>query len=193
MKYLSNTIDLATRGFVKNDYAQALEAVEKCFWNFCDNYLEIVKGRAYNSNDNSAVCSLMLTFDIFVKLFAPFCPFIAEETYQACKWKKKKSVHLESWPKTEDVLKAASDNVELYEALVVLSSEIRKQKTTDNVSLRAPVLELVVCASDIVIDKLRAAQVDIDNVGNVQSNACVYQTGKELLVEKVVLGELLNT
>ena len=75
MKKLSETVAFATKAFNQHDYAAALEATESRFWDFCDNYLEIVKSRAYSEDNKSAVASLMKTVDTFSKLFAPFLPF----------------------------------------------------------------------------------------------------------------------
>ena len=91
---MASMVKVATDYLDTYDYASALDVVEKRFWDFCDNYLEIVKKRAYSPEDTSAVASLMLTIDTFLKAFAPFCPFIAEELYQCRPWNDaEKSLH----------------------------------------------------------------------------------------------------
>jgi tetratricopeptide (TPR) repeat protein len=44
---LAALVERATASFRDFDFASALHASEEAFWDFCDNYLEIVKVRAY--------------------------------------------------------------------------------------------------------------------------------------------------
>ena len=65
----------------------ALNLIEKQFWVFCDDYLELVKARAYQLRDTkegrSAQAALDLSLYLFLKLFAPFLPYITEEIWQS--------------------------------------------------------------------------------------------------------------
>ena len=44
---LARLIDAATAAHESFDYARALELTEGFFWSFCDDYVELVKTRAY--------------------------------------------------------------------------------------------------------------------------------------------------
>ncbi len=98
--YLLGAHRRASSFLKKLHYSQALDTVEKAFWLFCDNYLELVKGRAYRfthfenflkagekikveevQKAQSAVCALDLSLYIFVKLFAPYMPYITEHIW----------------------------------------------------------------------------------------------------------------
>ncbi len=193
LKKLSDAVKGASKSFAQNDYAQALDIIEKAFWDFCNNYLEIVKGRAYNSDNKSAVNALMFSLDTFVKLFAPFCPFVTEEIYQACSWTKGKTIHLEPWPKMEDFDNKIAESTELYDALSVISSEIRKEKTNANVSLKTSVTNIKISAPAKVINIIKQAQTDLYNVGTVAKDAISYVIADELSVSDIILGQLEST
>ena len=105
---------------------------EKFFWSmFCDNYLEIVKKRIYESKKGkeSAQYTLYHSLLTILKLMAPIMPFITEEIYQeyyrnpknssnfgAQKTsgflgnEKEKSIHISEWPKIVSSLDKSIEN-----------------------------------------------------------------------------------
>ena len=73
--------------FLENyEQHKALNLIEKQFWLFCNDYLELLKARAYQLRGKkeglSAVHSLDLSLFLFLKLFAPFLPYVTEEIWQ---------------------------------------------------------------------------------------------------------------
>lgn len=188
MKKLSLSLDFATKAFKQNDYAAALEAIESRFWDFCDNYLEIVKARAYSDDNVSAVASLMKTMDVFVLAFAPFVPFITEEVYQVRTWKKDNaSLHLQQWVNMANFEHLQAENTLLYDAVAVIASAIRKAKTEANKTQKTPVLKVEVQAPTDLCSLLKEGKVDINNVGRLLPDALILGEGAELNVQKVIL------
>ena len=191
LKKLADTVKSARQSFENYDYSLALDAIETRFWDFCDNYVEIVKKRAYSADNASAIATLKLSLDSFIKLLAPFCPFITEEVYQARPWKQNSeiSVHKELWSSLNILETAAADNSLLYDTVSAVSTEIRKQKTIENKSQKNPVLNLTVKADEKTISCLKDNDADLLNVGNIVENGISYLPAQELSIENIVLDQ----
>jgi valyl-tRNA synthetase len=175
----------ATDAFEGYDYARALERTERFFWSFCDDYLELVKGRAYGTGDAggsaSAQEALATGLSVVQRLFAPFLPFVTEEVWS---WWQDGSVHRSAWP-TVDELGGASGGADasVFDVAADVLGAIRKAKSDQRRSLRTPVTRVVVRDTDSRLAALAQAVDDVCEAGNVASGALVTEAGEELTVE----------
>ena len=160
---LADLVDEATAAFERYDYARALERTETFFWTFCDDVVELVKGRAYGSLGPgpaaSASAALRLTLSTFHRLFAPFLPFVAEEVWS---WWQEGSVHRAPWP-TASELRAAAGEVDplVLDVVTAALGEVRKAKTAAKRSLRTEVERAVVSDTAARIAALRLGADDL--------------------------------
>ena len=150
---LQNTVSTATQQFQQYDYTAALRTIEDFFWrDLCDNYLELVKARAYGEVGDvaarrSAQTTLYFALRAILKLFAPFLPFQTEELFSTLfpnEFASDGSVHARGqWPKVAYFL---SDEAALAEGnrAVALLGTVRKAKTDRQVSIKAACSRLIV-------------------------------------------------
>ena len=75
---LDRVVSEATVAFDRFDYARALETTESSFWDWTDDYLELVKGRAYDggSAGASAHAALQVSLSVYLRCraFSPSSP-----------------------------------------------------------------------------------------------------------------------
>ena len=165
---LADLVDDATAAFERFDYARALERTEAFFWWFTDNYLELVKARAYGEygeeRAESARHALRFALSTMQRMFAPFLPFVTEEVWS---WWHDDSVHTADWP-SSDSLRAAAGGIGAATSSVAADalSVVRRQKSENKRKLRTPVVSASFAAGaaqlamlDQVIDDVKAAGV----------------------------------
>ena len=167
---LAAVVDEATVALEQFDYARALERTESFFWWFCDDYVELVKTRAYSPGQESASArsSLHRALGVLQRLLAPMLPFATEEVWS---WLETGSIHLAAWPTTQETLAdfvASDDASSLLDATCVVLAAVRRSKTEAKVSQRAEVSQLVVTAPLETIELLKANIVDLRNAGALQ-------------------------
>jgi len=193
VQVLSNVVKRATDSFDKFEYAEALQATEECFWNFCDHYLELVKARSYSETDTtgreSAQATLFWTLKTFTRLFAPFMPYITEEIWS---WRfqgsgKDASVHSTAWPSVSEVSSIKGDPAAFHAAVDVLGV-IRGKKTEAQKGQRWGVSKLSVKAADVDLTILKTVLDDVLKAGGVDSNGLTLASnaangGKKFEVE----------
>jgi len=167
---LAQLIAEATTAFNNYDNARALERTETFFWSFCDNYVELVKIRAYGEEDRastrSARATLATTLSVLQRLLAPFVPFVTEEVWS---WWHDDSVHLATWPSVDElaITTNATKPGSLYDPICQVLEAIRREKSTAKVSQRAEVSLCVVSGPASLLNAVRAAQGDLEKAGGV--------------------------
>lgn len=164
---LADVVEQATNAFENYDHTRALELSERFFWTFTDDYMELVKERAYGQQGNyspeqraSAVIALRLALATLVRLFAPFIPYAAEEVWS---WWQTGSVHKSSWPKREELDQIASG--ELLDLASELLIQIRKSKSDAKLSMKAEILSCTISGPNA--DLLKAIEEDLKAVGRI--------------------------
>jgi valyl-tRNA synthetase len=202
---LAGLVDDATRAFEGFDYARSLQRTEDFFWRFCDDYLELVKGRAYRDDEagTSARVALRTALSTLLRLFAPILPYVTEEVWSWCHDGADAvpgftagSVHLAAWPSADELRAIAGDQAEagggaspLLVAAEVLS-RIRKAKSDAKVSMRAEVATVTVTDSSDRLAALLDVSVDVCDAGKVAELVTVEgEAGAEPIVD-VVLAEV---
>ncbi len=180
---MAATVSTCTEAYEGFDYALALARAEADFWWWTDNYLELVKGRAYGAGPpaQSARATLRSSLSAFLRLFAPTLPFVTEEVWS---WWQRGSIHRSPWP-VPDALGGDRDG-RVLEATAAVLGEVRRAKSNAKASMRAPVAQLVISGPADHLDLLRAGLGDLRDAANAARIALVE--GDEAAVE-VVMGD----
>jgi valyl-tRNA synthetase len=164
---LAALVDDATAAFEGFDYARALQRTEAFFWWFCDDYLELVKLRAYGEGDPaaSAANALARALSTLQRLLAPFLPFATEEVWS---WWMEGSVHRSSWPDGDELRAAAGEWDPLLMGVASdVVREIRRAKSEAKVSMKTPVDLVTVRDNAERLESLMKAAGDIRDAGGV--------------------------
>jgi valyl-tRNA synthetase len=165
---LDRVVADATAALEAADWTAALEGVERCFWAFCDDYLELVKDRAYRSvadpGGASARAALRAALDIQLRLLAPYLAYACEEVWS---WWRDGSVHLAPWPEPgSDPATAGADRRPLEAARQVIAG-IRRAKSQAKLPLRTPVTLAEVAGPPELLAAARTAEGDLAAAGRV--------------------------
>ena len=194
---LADVVKTATNAFDEYDHTKALEVAEKFFWTFTDDYLELVKERAYNADgavteaeQASATIALRKALHVMLRLFAPFLPFAAEEVWGW--WQKTSgSIHRAAWPTVDELVTDLDlGNQGLLELASIAVSGVRKAKTDAKVSMKAAVESAVIEAPSAVLSSLRLLESDLKSVGKIETLS--YTEAEELAMTQIVLSETAN-
>jgi valyl-tRNA synthetase len=171
---LAQVVDEATAAMESYNYTRALEVAEAFFWSFCDDYVELVKSRAYGSGPaaESARATLALALSVQLRLFAPVLPFVTEEVWS---WWQSGSVHRALWPAATE-LPTVGDPAVVSVVATALAG-VRKAKSDAKVSMRADVESATVTAPAEQVALVEAARSDLVEAGRIASLSVVAGAG----------------
>ena len=161
---------------------------------FTDDYLELVKERAYNAEGTvsaaqqaSAAIALRKALHVMLRLFAPFLPFATEEVWGW--WQKDSgSIHRASWPAVEELTQGLdASNAGLLDLASIAVGGVRKAKSDAKASMKAAVDSAIIEAPAAVLTSLRVIESDLKSVGKIQNLS--YAEGSEVAMTQIILSD----
>ena len=186
---LDGVVRSATSALADYDHTGALESIERFFWMFCDDYLELVKARAYGAEAGAAAAplpgaasarqALRAALSVLLRLFAPFLPFVTEEAWS---WWQEGSVHRAAWPSADvDLAGAEAGDPAVLQTAATILGQIRRAKSEAKVSVRAEAARVVVHGPDAEV--VLASAGDLRAAGNIADFSVVPAPGGEPTTE----------
>jgi valyl-tRNA synthetase len=177
---LARLVASATKKLDEYDYTSALSEIEKSFWNFCDDYIELVKARRYGDfgpeSASSANGALLIALETYLRLFAPYLPFVTEEVWS---WWRSGTVHRAPWPSAATLEQMGGGaEARFYVDAQLANGEIRREKSLQGMKIKTPVR--VTIAGDA--DTLKSLKVVEQEIGSANTATLVFQEGEALKV-----------
>jgi valyl-tRNA synthetase len=164
---LAGVVSRATEAFEAYDYTTALEVTEKFFWEFCDDYLELVKERAYADQGDASVsakATLAFALQVQLRLLAPFLPYVTEEVWS---WWQEGSVHRAHWPATTELGSAAASDGSVIDAVAAALGGIRGAKSQAKVNMKTPLGRVEISGPEKAVKAAESAAADLVAAGRI--------------------------
>ena len=191
LRSLALLVDDATRNLDGYDYARVIQHTEEFFWRFCDDYLELVKGRRYGEQGEAGAASansaLVAALSVLLRLFAPFLPFVTEEVWS---WWQEGSVHRSSWPTRSEIEALLPEHDEgrqaldqrTYEWATEVLFEVRKQRSEAKQPLKVPITKVIVRADAPTLALMPDVEADLRAALRVQQFECTPDEQRAFVV-----------
>jgi valyl-tRNA synthetase len=191
LRSLAALVAEATTAFEAYDYARVLQRTESFFWRFCDDYLELVKGRRYGEQTpegaGSANAALIAALSVLLRLLAPFLPFVTEEVWS---WWQRGSVHRSPWPTPAELESLLIDNsVEAvtrdqaaYAWATDVLFEVRKQRSEAKQPLKVPITKVTITTDAESVALMPTVEADLKSALRVQAFELMHGEARAFVV-----------
>ncbi|MDO4995607.1 MAG: valine--tRNA ligase [Bacilli bacterium] len=168
----------------------ALNTLEKFFWNFCDNYIEIVKHRLYRPEEFGDIARYSGQKTIYIILykllqdFSIYFPFITEEIYQEL-YHDCPSIHKTTIKELDYDFDTEASQVD---KLIEIISIVRGEKTNNNVSLKTPVTNITISIDKELNEALEKAIKDFKATLTIE-NLTINTIDKNYKIDNIELSK----
>jgi valyl-tRNA synthetase len=178
---LADVVAMATAHLDRYDYTGALDVTERFFWGFCDDYVELVKDRAYGDRGTVAAASaksaLGLALSVQLRMFAPILPFVTEEVWS---WWQAGSIHRAPWSRPQEL--PSGGDPALLGATATALRGIRGLKSARKLSMRSELNRVEVSGPHDVLGLLALGRDDLVAAGRVRELVLQPGSAAELSV-----------
>ena len=150
-----------TQNLESYDLGVALSKIYDFIWDeYCDWYIEMVKPRLYNKEDEtrkSALYTLKTVLINSLKLLHPFAPFVTEEIFTSIQ-DKEETIMLSKWPEFKEELNfiKEEEKIELIKTAIKGIRNIRSEMNVPN-SKKAQII--ISSNNDLVNDTFKTSEV----------------------------------
>jgi valyl-tRNA synthetase len=179
---LAEVVTAATAAFDAYQHTDALQATESFFWTFCDDYIELVKERAYSSGPggDSARAALAAALSVQLRLFAPFLPYVTEEVWS---WWRYGSVHRATWPTKYELTRVAPDgDAALLDLAGDALRQVRRAKSDRKLSMKADVPLAEALGPAALLERLALIEGDVKAAGRIGKLDMLPDRAPELVI-----------
>ncbi len=187
LSVLNGTIREVTDNMEKFEMGIAVQKVYDFLWNeFCDWYIEMVKPRLYNSDNqvsrNAALWTLQTVLITGLKLLHPFMPFITEEIFCTMQ-DQEESIMISSWPEYREAWNFAQDEKEIGTIKDAVRG-IRGIRTQMNVAPSRKVKVIVVSSQPETLKIFDTGRLFFESLANASET--ILQQDKTGIAEDAV-------
>lgn len=191
LRTLAALVTEATTAFDTYDYARALQRTETFFWRFCDDYLELVKGRRYGEHTpegaGSANAALIAALSVLLRLLAPFLPFVTEEVWS---WWQRGSVHRSPWPSASELESLLADHSAeavvrdqaAYDWATDVLFEVRKQRSEAKQPLKVPITKVSITTDAESVALMPTVEADLKSALRVRAFELTHGDARAFVV-----------